>query len=229
MQNIAGTVMLSAAKNFISSRRYNALKIERWDRLAVHRSGARTKLNSSRGKSWPGFEFLPGRNNFIREIVGSIRARLPPHPPSLPPDRKIYMKSTSRGMEGRGRGEKEGERWKRREEDENREETAGRGECEETRTRGGRKSGGIHGFGVAGTNRGGEWRGYPYFESLDRAEGLLEFITVICPSWVTHRWKCIIASGAPRSFNDIASQVMSRVGGRLCKVYVGNPIDRSWR
>lgn len=35
-----------------------------------------------------------------------------------------------------------------------------------------------------------EWReqiaevsgGYPYFESLDRAEGLLEFITVICPS-----------------------------------------------
>lgn len=109
MQNIAGTVMLSAAKNFISSRRYNALKIERWDRLAVHRSGARTKLNSSRGKSWPGFEFLPGRNNFIREIVGSIRARLPPHPPSLPPDRKIYMKSTSRGMEGRGRGEKEGE------------------------------------------------------------------------------------------------------------------------
>lgn len=58
----------------------------------------------------------------------------------------------------------------------------GEGGCEETRTRGGRKSGG--GYMVT------EWReqiaevsgGYPYFESLDRAEGLLEFITVICPS-----------------------------------------------
>lgn len=42
-----------------------------------------------------------------------------------------------------------------------------------------------------GETRGwGAWReeiaevsgGYPYFESLDRVEGLLEFITVICPS-----------------------------------------------
>lgn len=39
--------------------------------------------------------------------------------------------------------------------------------------------------------------GCPYFESLDRTEGLLGFITVICPSWVTHHWKCIIVSRAP--------------------------------
>lgn len=97
------SAVTSAAKNFISSRRYNALKIERWDRLAVHRSGARVKLNSSRGKSWPGFEFLPGRNNFIREIVGSIRAQLP-SPPSL----RIEKSTWSLRREGGEKGEREG-------------------------------------------------------------------------------------------------------------------------
>lgn len=238
MQNIAGSGKLmlsaatSAAKNFISSRRYNALKIERWDRLAVHRSGARAKLNSSRGKSWPGFEFLPGRNNFIREIVGSIRAQLP-SPPSL----RIEKSTWSLRREGgeKGEGGREGGRWiaKRREENENREESR-LGE-ENARRRGGRKRG-IHGYGVAGTNRGGEWR-LSIFRVVGPCRGVarvhygnLPFLSNAPMKMYNRIWRPSPPHPVHhRSFNDIVSQVMSRVGGRLRKAYVGNPIrDNDW-